>query len=477
LYYSGILLGGRSLFLKNKKNNMKRNFYVLHIFLVVCILLSTVSFAYADTNANYIDISAESAILIDKQSGRILYEKNKDQKMYPASITKCMTALIVLENCNLDDMVTVGDEIDLISPDSSKAGLIKGETISVSDLLMGLMLPSGNDAAYSLAVYTARKASKNDNLSIDESINYFVDMMNAKAAEIGAESTNFENVDGYHDDNHYTTADDLALIIRTAMENSTFREIVGTAEYVSENVTISNGNNSTIHNWINKNELIIEGSSNYLSGATGVKTGYTTPAGYCLASAVSQNGMNLIAVVLKSKSDFYRFNDSKALYQYAFDNFVNYNLCNEGEIITTVQAAIFKKGRREELNAVTESDLNALIKKTDISLLQKNITWDTKKILINGDREKNTVLRAPIKKGTHLGTVTYTLNGEIIAQTELLAENDVMDKVYFNIFISIINNPTYLCITLVSILILLLLIGRGKKRKIAQLKDEDEEMM
>lgn len=463
------------MFLKSKKYNRKRSFFFLIILLTGFVLLSSTGFAYAENNENYIDISAQSAILIDQQNGRILYEKNKDEKMYPASITKCMTALLALENCSLEDTVTVGDEIDLISPDSSKAGIVKGEIISVKDLLMGLMLPSGNDAAYSLAVYTAKKVSKNENLSIEESLNYFIDMMNEKAASIGAESTHFENVDGYHNDNHYTTADDLALIIRTAMENSIFREIVSTTEYISENKVISNSNYKAItHNWTNKNELILEGSSNYLSGAIGVKTGYTEPAGYCLASAVSQNGMNLIAVVLKSKSNFYRFNDSKKLMQYAFDNFINYNICNEGQVIASVHAAKFKIGKREELNAVSESALNVLMKNAEIGLLQKNITWDKDKILIKGDTEDEVVLRAPLKKGTHIGTINYSLNGEIIAKTELIAENDVVQKSYFDIFFYIIDNPNYFCITLASILILLLIAVKSKKRKINQAKNKDE---
>ncbi|HLS52547.1 MAG TPA: serine hydrolase, partial [Tissierellaceae bacterium] len=186
----------------------------LILFIVFAVLLNTYSFAVADD----LSLNGEGAILIDYDSGRILYEKNAHKKLYPASTTKMMTAILTLEHGKMDDMVTIDPEI-IGMTEGSHIALDYDEVMSVEDLLHALMIASANDAAAALGKYVAG------------SIDGFVKMMNDKARELGATNTNFTNPSGLHDDNHYSTAYDLYLIARYAMENKSFRELVKKSSY------------------------------------------------------------------------------------------------------------------------------------------------------------------------------------------------------------------------------------------------------
>jgi D-alanyl-D-alanine carboxypeptidase (penicillin-binding protein 5/6) len=216
--------------------------------------------------------------------------------LYPASTTKILTALVTLENEDLDDVVAVGDEIALLRPDASKAGLQVGQEVTVRELLYALMLPSGNDAAYTLAVEVARETS-GESMNSKEALSFFAAMMNQRAMELGAKNSHFENPDGYHSPEHYSTAYDMALIARAAMQNNFFRQVVQTPAYQGHSVSDSQGREIM---WANTNRLLNENDPFYYSGATGIKTGHTTQAGYCLVASASRRDTNLIAVVLNS---------------------------------------------------------------------------------------------------------------------------------------------------------------------------------
>lgn len=241
---------------------------------------------------------AMGAIVIDQKNHDILYEKNAHQRLYPASTTKILTALLVIENEDLDKVITVGDEIRLVGADGSRAGLKTGEQITIRDLLAGLMLPSGNDAAYVLAVHTARQSSGKSSMNSREAAACFAELMNQRARKAGANDSLFMNPDGYHDDQHYTTAYDLALITQEAMKEPSFREIVSKKSHL-----IPGKNGKLGHYWKNTNQLLDpEGPYNY-PAATGIKTGYTKPAGYCLVASADREGKQLIAVALNSTKE------------------------------------------------------------------------------------------------------------------------------------------------------------------------------
>ena len=259
---------------------------------------------------------AEYVVLMDAKTGEVLYQKNANEQKFPASITKIMTCLLVLENVeDLDEKVTVAN-FTIDDPKASVIGIMPGEEISVHELLYGLMLPSGNDAAAALAIHVAG------------SIANFAQMMNARAAEIGMTNTHFVNPHGLHDDNHYTTAMDMAKLAFVAMQNDAFREIVSTPSYIPAPTNIHNAdNNWNPDMWENTNKLV---SGSYeepyafndstKGHAIGIKTGYTSKAKYTLVSAAQNTDgtQEVIAVVLSSGLNE-RFVDSTTMFLYAFE--------------------------------------------------------------------------------------------------------------------------------------------------------------
>ena len=276
---------------------MKIKKKVLFFIMLVIISIQSISFA------NEISINSRAGILVEVSTGRILYEKRSTEKMWPASTTKIMTAILVLENCNLDDMVTVTETaISNIPSGYVICDLQIGEEISVKDLLNALMIKSANDAAYVLAEH------------VGGSVNDFAYMMNQKAKELGCTSTHFVNPNGIHNENHYSTAYDLYLIAKYAMKNETFRNLVSTTEYT---LPITNKYSNEDRSFRTTNDLINPDSSNYYKNAIGIKTGYTSQAGNCLVSESSRDGLEFISVVLNGD----RFTDSKKLFDYAYDNF------------------------------------------------------------------------------------------------------------------------------------------------------------
>lgn len=253
---------------------------------------------------------AVGTVVINQKTKDILYEKNAHQRLYPASTTKILTALLVIENEDLDITITVGDEIQLVDADGSRAGLKTGEQITIKDLLAGLMLRSGNDAAYVLAVHTARQISGNNSMNSSESVAYFAELMNRRARKVGARDSHFVNPDGYHDEQHYTTAYDMALIAREAMKKRSFREIV------SKKSHLIHGNNGELrHCWKNTNRLLDPDSPYHYPAATGIKTGYTKPAGHCFVASADIEGKKIIAVIFNSSKEG-KWTDSIQLLDY-----------------------------------------------------------------------------------------------------------------------------------------------------------------
>lgn len=258
-----------------------------------------------------IRVRAEGVVLMDSSTGQVLFRKNDKKRLYPASTTKIVTAMIALEKGKPNEMVTVGDEANLRTPGESSAGLRQGQKLALSDLIAAMMLPSGNDAARTVARYIAGKEA-GKSLSAEEGIRTFVKMMNDKAKQLGANNTLFANPHGLHDPNHYTTASDMALLAKKAMENKLFRQTVSEQEH---NVALAR----TTMTLENRNKLLQPDSGFYFEGANGIKTGFTDEAGYCLVASATRDGKRLIAVVLKSSSTDVWL-DSYALLEYGFES-------------------------------------------------------------------------------------------------------------------------------------------------------------
>lgn len=268
------------------------------------------------------DLAAQSAVLVDALTGDVLYEKNAHQRMYPASTTKIMTALLALEYFRTDEIIRVGEESNLTWTaeriDAQKAGLYYGQELAMRELLYGLLLASGSDAAFTIAANVARRESGEIFMDDQQAVIYFSELMNRKAAVIGAAETNFTNPDGIQDPNHYSTAFDLALIARAAMQDTQFREIVATTVYeTAQTITESGGVYS--RSWENTNKLIQPEDVHYYAPANGIKTGTTPEAGHCLVSSAMVGSDLFIAVVLGSTQEGV-WSDAAMLLEYAKEN-------------------------------------------------------------------------------------------------------------------------------------------------------------
>lgn len=282
----------RVVLLQIKRTGAQR---ALIVALLILLSFCAVAPARADKPSEP-DLSAAGAILVDLDTGQVLYEKNADTPFYPASTTKIMTALLALERGKLDDVITCGESVRNV--DGSRIYLEVGEQETLRDLLYAMMLSSANDAAVAIAEHYGGTVER------------FVALMNAKAAELGATNTHFVTPNGLHNPAHVTTARDLAVIARAAMQNPVFAQIVSTREHDMPWPV----KNST-RQLYNINDLLYS-----FDGAIGVKTGYTTQAHHTLVGAAARNGMRLLSVTLRSDLS-HRFADARALLTWGFEHF------------------------------------------------------------------------------------------------------------------------------------------------------------
>ncbi|MDR5658051.1 D-alanyl-D-alanine carboxypeptidase family protein [Serpentinicella sp. ANB-PHB4] len=354
-------------------------------------------------------ITAPNAILMDYQTGEILYEKNAHTPAYPASTTKVLTALIVLENLDLNEYITVDEDLFVIG---SSMYLKKGETFTVDELLQALLIRSANDVAEVFATH------------ISGSVEAFADLMNQRAEELGASDSHFTNPHGLPDDNHVSTAYDLALISRSAMENERFREIVNTTrltfdptEQTPETRYFRNTNRFL---WGTGGAHQILYNGQYIDikydKVDGIKTGYTGQAGNCLVSSAVNEDQRLISVVLGTVGTNV-YLDSRTLLDYGFDNYKLLNLINKSSV-EQIDNLMIKNGTSNSLTAFPESDLWAAV-----SINTHEVPYE-KQIVLNED------LIAPIEEGQLIGEIRFLKNNQIIS-TNLLAMEAIPLKPFF----------------------------------------------
>lgn len=332
-------------------------------------------------------ITGEAAVLIDSKNGQLLFEKNAAVRVYPASTTKILTGIIALESGRTGEMVTIPKEASDV--EGSAIGLQEGEQISLEDLIYALMLNSGNDSAVAIACH------------LGGSVTGFVQLMNKRAVELGAVNTHFNNPNGLPDSNHYSSARDMALITRYAMQNPEFREIVSTK---IKTITRSDPNAQTYLD--NHNKLLW----NY-EGAIGVKTGYTEEARQCLVSAAAKQGRELIAVVMKSEgTDIWT--DSTKLLDYGFTEFNQATLVEAGKFVTD---APVRYGVSKTAHAQTGSSLAYDFPSTDKPQISQEI------ILLNK-------IVAPVPAGKKLGEIAFFAGGQELGRVDLVAQQEIKRK-------------------------------------------------
>ena len=354
---------------------------------ILAFILSSV-LLFLFSNINVFAISARSAVVMDIASGRILYSHNKDEKRGMASTTKIMTALCAIEHGNLEKIVTVSSTASGV--EGSSMYLAQGEKLTLSDLVYGLMLVSGNDAATAIAE------------TVSGSVEKFAKLMNDKAAEIGAFNTSFTNPHGLSDENHFTTAHDLAKITAYAMLNPMFCKIVST-----KSKKMSANENGYARHLVNHNKLL-----NMYNGCIGVKTGFTKATGRCLVSAAERNGLKLVCVTLNDPDDW---RDHTDLLNSAFNSYSPYKIKSANEPAATADV---KGGVSDTVELICKNDIIIPIKQGEENRISVKV-------------QPFEDLTAPIIQGDVVGTVTASIDDELCGEFPLIAKSTVDEKKVF----------------------------------------------
>ena len=404
------------------------------------------------------DIQAQHVILLDGNYDEVLYDKAGEEKAYPASITKVMTALLVMEaidagQMTADTMITASETSQQgLSIYGSTQNIKPGETMSVKDLLYCLLVPSANEAANILAE------------AVDGSVEEFVAHMNRKAGELGCQGTHFANPHGLHNDDHYTTALDLAHIVKAAMEYDLFRQIVYTSVYETAAT-----NMSAPRTFYNTNGLITQWRfRGYLyDKAIGVKTGSTDEAGYCLASAAQDGDDYLIAVVLGAQmltdekgniTDRQQFSESKRLLKWGFANFQRTTITKGDSPVASVKVTLSRE-REDVMVRPVGSIERTLPRDLDQEQIESRIT------LLGQSVE------APVTAGQVLGTMTLTYDGQVLGTLDLVADTDVSrsellyKKAQFLAFWHSMGGKLVLAAVIVVVCVLVWLLAFRRRRR------------
>ena len=399
---------------------MKKIFYSILVFLLILLNFSTVCADDVDNEVDFedtIEVTASNVselpktnsrryIVYDRISKSMIIGKNEDIKSAMASTTKIMTTIVILEKADLNEKVTVSAKAG--GTGGSRLGLKRGDKASVRDLLYGLMLRSGNDAAVALAEH------------VGGSVKGFAELMNEKAIELGLTNTHFVTPHGLDDANHYTTALELAKLTDYAMNNETFSKIVGT-----KSITIYINNQPRQIN--NTNELL-----GVLNGVVGVKTGFTNNAGRCLVTETKRNNMDIITIVLGADTKKDRTKDSVNLIEYTYSKYKMYNI--EEKIIEEFnkwknineKRILITKGKQSNPKLALGAIEKAIIPICDDDKIEYSINALTE-------------VEAPVEQWNVMGTLTVKLNGEILESIEIVNVNEVQKRDWKDYFKIVLN--------------------------------------
>jgi len=363
---------------------------------------------------------AASALLVDGDSGEVLFSKDSRVRMYPASTTKIMTLLLALESgIGLEDEVTIPAEAGDVPEGSSVVPVKPGDVMSFADLLYGFMLSSGNDGANAVAVL------------VDGSIGAFVDHMNRRAGEIGCEGTHYVNAHGYHDSEHYTTAQDLALISLEAMKNPDFRKIVAAPKWT---MNVRRDGGTVQQEIVSRNTLLQSGEKYYYADCTGIKTGHHNKAGWCFVGSAERDGKRVICVVLKCEQEMSKWYDAARLFEYGFTRYAPVTLGSLLEQSRDRFATAWVE------NADGDDPRGGLL---DLELADVSGGEQAVQLVSGSDRSRSAALdrvagavrvslteplQAPVARGEVVGTLSLALEGYETVTATLKAARDVAPR-------------------------------------------------
>jgi D-alanyl-D-alanine carboxypeptidase (penicillin-binding protein 5/6) len=392
---------------------------IISIFILLIFILNTYSFAIyasipvwsedentaevnAETAEDFLNIESESAILIEQTTGQILYEKNSHEQLRPASVTKIMTILLIMEALDRGD-ITLETQIPC-SENASKMGgsqiwLDETETLSVHEMLKAICVVSANDCTYAMAEYLAGSEE------------LFVQKMNERAKQLGMNDTTFKNCHGIDEDGHVTSSYDISLMSRELLQNHP-----SITNYTTIWMDSLRDGKSEL---VNTNKLI-----RTYDGITGLKTGSTSLALYNLSASATREDLSLIAVVMRAPTAKDRFQDAKLLLDYGFNTYTFQKIATKDSVVQNVN---INKGVQNSVNLVFENDSGVLLKKSNSSEIKQELSI-------------NENIEAPISKGTTLGSMNYYIDDNLISSVNLVAETDVSKKTLLNTFNYICTN-------------------------------------
>ncbi len=385
---------------------MNRRILCIILILIINLVVPMRTLAEDDP----LNINAKSAVLMDYNTKEILYEKNPQEKVYPASLTKIMTLILGMEVLE-SGKISLNDEVRISAHAASMGGsqlwLEEGETQTVENLFKAITIRSANDAAVALAEYIAGSEE------------VFVKMMNEKAKELGMNNTNFMNASGLHHENHYTTAYDVALMSAELLKHEKIHDWL--TVYMDE--MLVGKKKDKVQSLVNTNRLIKE-----YEGTTGIKTGSTSQAGYCLSASAKRGNLHLIAIIMGSDTSKIRFEESKRLLDYGFANYDSVTIGRKGDSIGKV---LVQKGTSQYLEAVLERDAYLLLPKGQSKEIAKEIVL-------------HDYVNTPIKTGDVIGKLIIKIEGQEVDRVNLVAKNDVeratIKDMFFKVFINYIKN-------------------------------------
>lgn len=425
-----------------KTNNLYIRYLVLFFIALMIFVSVTPVAAYADEGY---ETTAKAAIVVNVTRDMVLYEKDADMQVYPASTTKVLMALVVSDSIkegkySLEDTFAAYDDLYFDIPwDGSTEYIQPGEVMTVDQYLHCALLSSANEACNALAVH--------DSGDVDT----FVSKMNEKAAELGCTNSHFSDAHGIHHDDHYTTAREMYLIFKAALEDPIVGKIISTREYV-----VPETNMSEERELYNTNMLIQPDKPLYYEYAIGGKTGYTDEGGSCLVSASEKDGDLLICIIMGADIEVYEervvpgsFIEARNLYEWCYSEYNDWQVLMPSQVIESVPVEFGKDA--EEVDALAVEDIRYYMAKTDA---EENITYDVKL--------KKDPIAAPVHAGDTIGTVDLVLNGEVIATSKLAAASDIKISVK-----KLIEGSLWarLVLALIIIAAAILFILKGKKKK------------
>ncbi|WP_440706296.1 D-alanyl-D-alanine carboxypeptidase family protein [Heyndrickxia oleronia] len=369
---------------------------------IICLLLLTATIslhAFAAEKSTELAADAKSAILIERDTGSILYDKNSHEKLPPASMTKIMTMILIMEALE-QNKLSMNEKVRTSEYAASMGGsqifLETGEEMTVEEMLRGISIGSANDASVAMAEKIAGSEEE------------FVDMMNKKVKELGLKDTKFQNATGLPEKDHYSSAYDMAMMAKELLRHENITKFTGTYEsYLRESTDKKF--------WlVNTNKLV-----KFYPGVDGLKTGFTNEAKFCLTATAKKNGMRVVAVVFGAPSTKVRNAQVSKMLDYAFAKYVTHPIYKKGQSLAEVKVS---KGDTKKIQALTSEPISVLTKKGEkIESIKKTI-------------KLNENLKAPVKKGDKIGTITIKKDGKVLAKSNLIASKDVKQAGWWKLF-------------------------------------------